>query len=147
MVLLFLLGLVWRCHVSYVTGGSNWYWLRVGQGLQIAGKGSGEMFLFLQILHFHSCSSFFPVPLFHLLYYLTISFLPFSGRWHKMTHKGLCVLKPQHNQFYFFCFFSFISCFLFFPVPPFHLLYSSISFFHFSERWHKMTHNGWRVCR
>ena len=36
----------------------------------IAGKGSGGMFLFLLFLHFHSCSSFFPVPLFHLLYYL-----------------------------------------------------------------------------
>ena len=28
------------------------------------------MFLFLLFLHFHSCSSFFPVPLFHLLYSL-----------------------------------------------------------------------------
>ena len=33
----------------------------------IADKGRGGMFLFLL---FHSCSSFFPVPLFHLLYYL-----------------------------------------------------------------------------
>ena len=24
---------VQRCHVSYVTGASNWYWLTVGQGL------------------------------------------------------------------------------------------------------------------
>ena len=28
----------------------------------------------------------------------SISFLPFSGRWHKMTHKGWPVIKPQHNQ-------------------------------------------------
>ena len=49
----------------------------------VVGKGRGGMFLFLLFLHFHSCSSFFPVPLFHLLYSSTlssISFLPFSGR-------------------------------------------------------------------
>ena len=34
----------------------------------VVGKGRGGMFLFLLFLHFHSCSSFFPVPLFHLLY-------------------------------------------------------------------------------
>ena len=28
----------------------------------------------------------------------TISFLPFSGRWDKMTNKGWRVVKPQHNQ-------------------------------------------------
>ena len=33
----------------------------------VAGKGRGRMFLFLL---FHSCSSFFPVPHFHLLHYL-----------------------------------------------------------------------------
>ena len=33
----------------------------------IAGKGRGEMFLFLLFLYFCSFSSFFPVPLFHLL--------------------------------------------------------------------------------
>ena len=32
----------------------------------VVGKGRGGMFLFLLFLHFHSCSSFFPVPLFHL---------------------------------------------------------------------------------
>ena len=63
----------------------------------VAGKGIGGMFLFLLLIHFHSCSSFFPVSLFHLLYNL-FSFLPFSGRWHKMTHKGWRVVKPQHNQ-------------------------------------------------
>ena len=34
----------------------------------VAGKGSGESFILL-FLHFHSCSSSFSVPLFHLLYY------------------------------------------------------------------------------
>ena len=53
----------------------------------VAGKGRGEMFLFLLFLHFHSCSSFFPIPPFHLLI-SSIFFLPFSGRQHKMTYKG-----------------------------------------------------------
>ena len=64
----------------------------------VAGKGKEGMFIFLLFLHFHSCSSFFPVPLFHLLYYLFYLFYPFSGRQHKMTHKGWRVIKPQHNQ-------------------------------------------------
>ena len=34
----------------------------------VASKGRGEMFLFLLFLHFQCCSSFFPVPLFHLFY-------------------------------------------------------------------------------
>ena len=37
------------------------------------GKGRGGMFLFLLFLPFHSCSSFFPVPLFH--FYLFSHFL------------------------------------------------------------------------
>ena len=41
----------------------------------VAGKSREVMFLFLLFLHFHSCSSFFPVPLFHLLYYLFSPFL------------------------------------------------------------------------
>ena len=78
---------------------SNWNWLTVGQGLLslLQVRVAGECFYFL-FLHFHSCSSFFPVPLFHLFYYLFYLFLPFSGRWHKMTHKGWHVIKPQHNQ-------------------------------------------------
>ena len=64
------------------------------------GKGGGGMFLFILILYFHSFSSFSPVPLFHLLYYLcSLWNLPFPGRWHKMTHKGWHAIKPQHNQF------------------------------------------------
>ena len=64
----------------------------------VAGKGRGGMFLFLLFLHFHSCSSFFRVPLFHLLYYLFHLFSPFLWGRHKMTHKGWRVVKPQHNQ-------------------------------------------------
>ena len=61
----------------------------------VAGKGRGGMFFFLLFLHFHSCSSFFPVlslssPLLSLL-----SILPFFGRWHRMIHKGWGVVKPQ----------------------------------------------------
>ena len=41
----------------------------------VVGKGRGGMFLYLLFLHFNSCSSFFPVPLFHLLYYLFSPFL------------------------------------------------------------------------
>ena len=43
----------------------------------------GDVFVFLLFLHFHSCSSFF-------LSFISssISFLPFSGRRHKMTRKG-----------------------------------------------------------
>ena len=54
----------------------------------VAGNGRDVMFLFLLFLHFHSCSSFFPVPLFHSSAISSVSFLPFSGRRHKMTHKG-----------------------------------------------------------
>ena len=43
----------------------------------IVGKGRGGMFLFLLFLPFHSCFSFFPVPLFHLFYYLFYLFSPF----------------------------------------------------------------------
>ena len=44
----------------------------------VVGKGRGGMFLFLLFLHFHSCSSFFPVPLFHLLYSLFYLFFSLS---------------------------------------------------------------------
>ena len=43
-------------------------WAR--SAILVAGKGRGGMFLFLLFLRFHFCSSFFPVPHFHLLYYL-----------------------------------------------------------------------------
>ena len=61
----------------------------------VAGKGRGGMFLFLR---FHSCSSFFPVPLLHLLYYLFCLFSPFLWEMTKMAHKGRRVVKFHHNQ-------------------------------------------------
>ena len=67
-----------RCCVSYITGASNWYWLSWARpAILVVGKGRGGMFLFLLFLHFHSCSSFFPVPLFHLLYSPFYLFSPF----------------------------------------------------------------------
>ena len=70
-------GWVWqKCGVSYVTGGVQpklvYCWARPLSF--VAGKGRGGMFLFLLFLHFHFCSSFFPVPLFHF-YYLFSHFL------------------------------------------------------------------------
>ena len=61
--------------------------LVAGKGLELGGGGVYVGGLFLLFLYFHSCSSFFPVPLFRF-YYLFYSFLQFSGRRHKMTHKG-----------------------------------------------------------
>ena len=48
----------------------------------------GGMLLFLPFLLFHSFSSFSAVPLFDLAAISLISFLPFSGRQHKITYKG-----------------------------------------------------------
>ena len=86
-----------RCRVSCVIGASNWYWLTVGQGLlplqQV--QVEGECFNFFTFIHF-------PPSLISLSFIsstiFSISLLPFSGRWHKMTHKGWRVIKPQHNQ-------------------------------------------------
>ena len=50
-------------------------WAR--SAIHVAGKGRGGLFLFLLFLPFHSCSSFFPVPHFHLFYYLFYLFSPF----------------------------------------------------------------------
>ena len=60
----------------------------------VVGNGRGGMFLFLLFLHFHS---FLPLS-FISSTLSSISFLPFSGRRHKMTLKGWRVVKPQHNQ-------------------------------------------------
>ena len=67
-------------------------------GLQLgkADKGrGGNVFLFLLFLHFNSCSSFFPVPLFHLIFYL---FSPFLWETKQNDLQGLTCLKPQYNQ-------------------------------------------------
>ena len=55
----------------------------------VAGKSRGGMFLFLLFLHFHSCSSFFPVPLFHLHYYLFYLFSPFLWETTQNDPQGL----------------------------------------------------------
>ena len=44
----------------------------------VAGKGREVMFLFLLFLHFHSCSSFFPVSLFRLFCYHFCLFISLS---------------------------------------------------------------------
>ena len=55
----------------------------------VAGKGRGGMFLFLLFLHFHSCSSFFPVPLFYLFYCLFYLFSPFLWETTQNDPQGL----------------------------------------------------------
>ena len=55
----------------------------------VAGKGREVMFLFLLVLHFHSCSSFFPVPLFHLFCYLFCLFSPFLWETTQNDPQGL----------------------------------------------------------
>ena len=55
----------------------------------VVGKGRGRMFLFLLFLHFHSCSSFFPVPLFHLLYSPFYLFSPFLWETTQNDPQGL----------------------------------------------------------
>ena len=62
----------WGKGVVYVSGTTNWYWLTFGQlivpylwtrsAIFVAGKGRGGMFLYLLFRHFHSFSSFSPVP-------------------------------------------------------------------------------------
>ena len=55
----------------------------------VVGKCRGGMFLFLLFLHVHSCSSFFPVPLFHLLYSLFYLFSPFLWETTQNDPQGL----------------------------------------------------------
>ena len=55
----------------------------------VAGYGRGGMFLFLLFLHFHSCSSFFPVPLFHLFDYLFYHSSPFLWETTQNDPQGL----------------------------------------------------------
>ena len=65
----------------------------------VAGDVEGECFYFFCLF------AFIPVPLSSLslsfisLTISSISFLPFSGRRHKITHKGWRVVKPQNNQY------------------------------------------------
>ena len=55
----------------------------------VACKCRGRMFLFLLFLHFHSCFFFFPVPFFHLLYYLSCLFSPFLWEMTQNDPQGL----------------------------------------------------------
>ena len=65
----------------------------------VVGKGRGGMFLFLLFLHFHSCSSFFPVPLFHLLYSLFYLFSPFLWETTQNDPQGLtCRKTPTQSK-------------------------------------------------
>ena len=63
----------------------------------VAGKGRGGMG---ECFYFFFFFTFIPVLLLSLSlsFISTVSFLPFSGRWHNVTHKGWHVIKPQHNQ-------------------------------------------------
>ena len=55
----------------------------------VAGKGRGGMFLFLLFLHFHSCSSLFPVPVLYLVYFLFYLFSPFLWEMTQNDPQGL----------------------------------------------------------
>ena len=70
----------------------------------VAGKGRGGgvggMFLFLLFFYFHSCSSFFPVPLFHVLYCLFSLFSPFFWETTQNDPQGFMCCKPLHNQYW-----------------------------------------------
>ena len=55
----------------------------------VVGKDRGGLFLFLLFLHFHSCSSFFPVPLFYLFYCLFYLFSPFLWETTQNDPQGL----------------------------------------------------------
>ena len=68
-------------------------WARLA--ILVGGKSRGESFYFFPFIPVHLSSltlSFISSTI------SSISFLPFSGRQHKMTHKGRLVVKPQHNQ-------------------------------------------------
>ena len=98
-------GVVGWCGVVYLMSPDfqlilAYSWARTA--ILIAGKGRGGMFLFFLFLHFHSCSSFFPVSLLHLLYYLFYLFYylfsPFLWETTQNGPQGLHVVKPQHNK-------------------------------------------------
>ena len=92
-----------RCRVSYVTRGSSWYCLTDGQGLLFllqvrvqGGGGGGGGSILISSVSSLSFSSFPPyTSLSSLLQSLLSLFLPFSGRWHKMTHKVNVSLNPK----------------------------------------------------
>ena len=79
---------------------SSWYWLTFGQGLLSLQQVwvEGECFYFFCFF----TVIYFPLSALSLSFISStissISLLHFSGRQHKMTHKGQRVIKPQHNQ-------------------------------------------------
>ena len=105
----FSLGVVGWCDgVVYVTSPVCvhlilvYSWAR--PAILVAGKGRGGCFYFFCFF------TFIPVPLSSLSPSFistisSISFLPISERWHKMTHRGWHVIKPNSiNQSFFFIF-------------------------------------------
>ena len=78
---------------SFCHWGVDWYWLTVGQGLLSLQQARVEgewCYFFCSFIVFH-----FPLSALALSFFSSsISFLPFSGRRHKMSHKGWLV-KPQ----------------------------------------------------
>ena len=72
----------------------NYSWAR--PAVLAAGMGRGGMFNFFCVFIFiHFPLS--PLSLSFISTVSSISLLPFSGRRHKMAHKGWRVVKPQHN--------------------------------------------------
>ena len=94
----------------------------------VVGKARGGMFLFLLFLHFHSCSSFFPVPLFHLLYSLFLSLFSLSlGDDTKWPSRVDVSLNPNTiNQCIYLTLYS-IQVYANFPVLVEHSLYKLLS--------------------
>ena len=65
-------------------------WARPAILVAAKGKGAGGgIFLFRLFLHFHSFFSFFPVPLFHLHYYLFYFFSSFLSETTQNNPQGL----------------------------------------------------------
>ena len=95
-----VVGVWWRCRVSYVTWASNWYWLPIGQGLlslkQV--RVEGERFYFFCFF------TFIPIPLpspmslsFIFSTVSSISFLPFSGMTQNDPQWLTCHLTPAQS--------------------------------------------------
>ena len=61
---------------------------RARPAILVAGKGRGGN-VFILFLHFHFCSSFFPVPLIHLFYYLFYLSSPFFWEMTQNDPQGL----------------------------------------------------------
>ena len=87
----------------------------------VVGKGRGGMFLFLLFLLFHSCSSFFPVPLFHLLYSLFSLFSLSLGddtKWPSRVDVSLnpnTIKKSIYRYYTFSMTYGYFSLFLLVP--------------------------------